>query len=182
MNQVIIVASNSYNSMTEFANIVNKASSLFMDKDFMHSAYPYEKYDSYSCISSDRQSRKIYTNPILDELSYNNFMLGKSKFYVKETFVEGKLVAAEEVDDYLAYECVVTLDQDVYEEWICTGKSMLVYEHENIEQMIQTLKTKHLVENQDFFILHSNNEVIAIGCKPLPDVINYNITQNLNFA
>ena len=67
MHQVIIVNPNSYKTMTEFVNIIQKASNAFMNNDFLNAAYPFEKYDSYSCVGPEPHQRKVYTNKILDE-------------------------------------------------------------------------------------------------------------------
>ena len=110
MQQVIIIQENSYDSLSELFNIASQAARAFLSDEFNNNAYPYEKYDGYFCVNPDGSGPKIYTNAILNTLSEETYMLGKKQFYIKETFEEGVLVAAEPVEDYMGYECIIQIE------------------------------------------------------------------------
>lgn len=183
MKQLIIINQSEFSTLTDMLNVVSEASMAFMKSDFLECAYPYEKYDAYDCVDASGLNRKVYTNPILDELSYNHYMLGHKKFYIKETYQDGKLIAAEEVDDILCYECVVTLDQYIYEEWMKVGQPKELYslgpDMPTFQDVIHSLDDLYLTMYQDYFPIYKENKVVAVGLKPMDERVTKTLKKAL---
>lgn len=179
MYQVVIIQENCYDSLTELFNIASQAARAFLSDEFTNNAYPYEKYDGYFCVNSDGTGPRLYTNTILNSLSEESFMLGKKQFYIKETFREGTLVAAEPVENYMGYECVIQLDQDVYEQWMKKNCPARLYGIQNIKAYIAEIMRSSLHKEYPFWIVMKNNEPVACGFAPHHDCENALLTRDL---
>lgn len=181
MEQIIFLDTTLCHNMTDMINLSSRASMAFINTYLMNSAYPYEKYDAYYCVDGNGQ-RRVYSNPILDELSYNNFMVGRKKFFVKETYEDGELIAAEDVVEELCYDCNIQFDADVYEQWVKTGseKSILSATQQGMLDVISKAVNLGLKENEDFFLIKQDDQITAIGFKPLHNVINKQLTENFS--
>lgn len=179
MKQIIVIQEFAYNSLTELINIVSQASGAFVADEIKNNAYGVEKYDAYSCVNAERSGPKIYTNPVLNSLSYESYMLGKTKFYIEEEFEDGELVNAVVVDDIVAYDCIMQLSQHVYEEWVQQGSPKELYTTTDMCSYIHSLKYYNLQEGKDYYTITKNNEVIAIGFVPTYTIAANNYTKNL---
>lgn len=179
MYQVIVIQENSYDSYTKLFNIASQAARAFLSDEFTNNAYSYEKYDGYFCVNPDGTGPKIYTNAILNTLSEETYMLGKKQFYIKETFEEGVLVAAEPVEDYMGYECIIQIEQQVYEEWMKKNCPTRLYGTQDIKAYITEMMKSSLHEEFPFWIVTKNDEPVACGFAPHHDFENFILTKDL---
>ena len=180
MYQVVVIQENSYDSLTELFNIASQAARAFVSDDLNNSAYPYEKYDGYFCVNADGSGPKQYTNAILNTLSEETYMLGKKQFYVEETFENGQLVSATPVENYMAYECLLQLEQDVYEKWVKKNCPTQLYSTQDINAYIQAMMRSPLHTDFPFWIVMKNEAPVACGFAPHYAFANAALTCNLS--
>ena len=147
--------------------------------------------DTYFDNKSDRVETiaKLYSHPVLYELSQRAYAAGKDFFYYKETET-GQIV--EDIEERYMYTCNLSLDSNEYENYINGSFVKTICEAKNLKHLlkvVQVAKEIGLQEGRDFGLINDNcltelvaeNEdgtcTVGIWFKPLDDDIAHELSK-----
>ena len=192
MRQLIIARKDLHMSAGKLAAQVSHASMAFLTNMIWENAKPVWKYETLLSYQISRttgeKEHRLYKHPELCAFSLQAFQEGRDSFTVRRGD-DGKFELCE--NEIVAYSSKLTVNKDIYEQWIDGIFTKTICEAKNKNQLMKAVtlaEEQGLREGVDFFLIRdacltelepeeNGTTLTCIGFRPLPDDIAHAISR-----